>query len=66
MKSTPEKYTLLNELYPQYDKEELQEAEAALKNYLTLVWRIYQRVRLENPKKLTEILLNARFKRARS
>ncbi len=46
--------------------ENRSEAEETIKRYVDLVWRIYRRLRRENPKKLTKILLNARFKRPRS
>lgn len=55
----------IEELYPDFTLEERAEAEYTLKRYLNLVWRIYRRLRRENPKNLTEELLNARFKRPR-
>ncbi len=66
MKSTSKNYPLLRDLSLEYNNEELEEAQVVLKSYLALVWRIYQRVSRENPKKLTRILLNAKFKRGRS
>jgi hypothetical protein len=55
----------IQKLYPGYTPEEQAEAEYALKRYVNLVWRIYQRLRRENPEYLTKELLNARFKRPR-
>ena len=66
MISNDEKENLtLQRLYPDYTAEELAEAEDTLKRYLDLVWRIYNRARRDNPQKLTEMRLNARFKRPR-
>ncbi len=47
------------DLYPNLTLEEQAEAEHNLKQYLSLVWRIYQRVKRENPEKLTESLKKA-------
>ena len=55
----------IEKLYPDFTPEEQAEAEYTFKRYLNLVWRIYQRVRRENPQNLTKELLNARFKRPR-
>lgn len=55
----------IEKVYPDYTPEELIEAEDTLRRYLNLVWRIYNRVRREESEKLTETLLNARFKRPR-
>ena len=59
-----EKLTI-QKLYPDFTPEEQAEDEYVLKRYLSLVWRIYQRLRRENPEYLTKELLNARFKRPR-
>jgi hypothetical protein len=56
----------LESMYPDYTPEERAEASDTLNRYLNLVWRIYNRVKRENPKKLTKMLLNARFKRDHS
>ncbi len=47
------------DLYPDLTLEEQAEAEHNLRQYLSLVWRIYQRVKRENPEKLTETLKKA-------
>jgi hypothetical protein len=49
------------DLYPDLTPEEQAEAEYNLKQYLSLVWRIYQRVKRENPEMLTKALEKARF-----
>ena len=58
--------TGIEELYPDYTPEERTEANETIQRYLSLIWRIYSRLRQENPKKLTKALLNARFKRPRA
>jgi hypothetical protein len=58
------RYALEN-TYPNFSPEEITEAKETIDQYVKLVWRIYSRLRLENPKKLTKILLNGRFKRLR-
>ena len=55
----------IKKLHPDLSPEEQSEAEYTIKRYVNLVWRIYQKMRRENPKNLTEELLNARFKRPR-
>lgn len=47
------------DLYPNLSPQEQVEAEYNLKQYLSLVWRIYQRVKRENPDKLTEAIKKA-------
>jgi hypothetical protein len=44
----------IEELYPDFTAEEQAEAADTLKRYLNLVWRIYQRLRRENSKKIDE------------
>ena len=56
----------IEELYPSFNSDERTEAEDNLKRYLSLIWRIYKRLRREDPENLTKILLNARFKRPRN
>jgi len=53
----------VEELYPDYSPEDRNEAEDTIKRYIDLIWRIYCRLCQEDPKNLTEELLNARFKR---
>lgn len=66
MKSSNQKEnTAIEKLYPDFTPEEREEAEYTLKRYLNLVWRIYSRLKRENPEILTEELLNAKFKRHR-
>lgn len=56
------KQITIADLYPNLSPEEQAEAEYNLKRYLSLVWRIYQRVKRENPELLTKALKEARFK----
>jgi len=44
----------LEELYPNYDPQEIKEAEETIKRYVTLVWRIYSRLR-ETDQKIDEM-----------
>ena len=60
-----DKNPAIENIYPDYTPEERAEAEDILKRYISLVWRIYNRARAENPEKLTKFRLNARFKRPR-
>lgn len=62
-KNQNDPHPTIRTIYPNYTPEEQVEAEDALKRYLHLVWRIYQRINRENPEKLTKELLNDRFKR---
>ena len=55
----------LRELYPDYTDDELAEAEDTLSRYISLVRRIYERLRRENPELLTRELLNAKLKKPR-
>lgn len=50
----------IQEIYPNLSPEELSEAEYNLREYALLVWRIYKRVKRENPEMLTEMLKNDR------
>lgn len=45
-------------LYPGLSPEEQAEAEYNLRQYARLVWRIYERVRREDPELLTDLLKN--------
>lgn len=53
----------LADLFPQLTADDSAEAEFNLKRYLELVWRIYERCRLEDPALLTEFLGTAIVKR---
>ncbi len=55
-------FPTIEELYPDFTPEELAETQDTVKRYLSLVWRIYNRLRREDPENLTKTLLNARFK----
>jgi DNA-directed RNA polymerase specialized sigma subunit len=46
----------IKDLYPDYTPEEQREAAETWNRYLTLVWRIYNRVKREDPKKIDENL----------
>ena len=46
----------IQDVYPDLSPEEQAEAEYNLREYALLVWRIYERVKRENPELLTEIL----------
>lgn len=59
------KIPTIEELYPDFTPEQRAELRETLRRYVSLVWRIYCRLRRENPRNLTKILLNARFKRPR-
>ena len=48
----------IQEVYPDLLPEEQAEAEYNLREYALLVWRIYERVKRENPEILTEMLKN--------
>lgn len=50
------------ELYPGFTKQEQLEAEETLRRYARLVWRIFKRVKRENPRLLTKLLKQARLK----
>jgi hypothetical protein len=60
----PKKRRSIAELYPQLSPEEQLEAEYNLRRYIKLVWRIFERVKSENPKALTELLREARLKKS--
>ena len=60
-----EKRAALRSLYPDYTDDELAEAEETLSRYISLVRRIYERLRRENPELLTKELLNAKLKELR-
>ena len=59
------KHPAIEQIYPDYSRKELAEAEDTVKRYVNLVWRIYKRLRSERSKNLTKEVLNARFKRPR-
>lgn len=50
----------IQDVYPKFSPEEQAEAEDNLREYALLVWRIYKRVKRENPEMLTEMLKNDR------
>jgi len=47
-------YPTIRKLYHDYTLQEQAEAEAALKRYVALVWRIYNRVHREKREKFDE------------
>lgn len=51
----------IKDVYPNLSSEEQAEAEYNLREYALLVWRIYKRVKRENPELLTKILKSDRF-----
>lgn len=51
------------DLYPALSPPEQREADCNLRQYLALVWRIYQRTSREKPRLLTKTLREARLKR---
>jgi hypothetical protein len=51
-----EKRMTIQEIYPDLSPEEQAEAEYNLREYALLVWRIYERVKRDNPEILTEML----------
>jgi len=57
----PKKRVTIADLYPQLSPDKQREAEYNLRRYIRLVWRIFERVRSENPAALTEILKQARL-----
>jgi hypothetical protein len=61
--STEKKRISIADLYPELSPAEQAEAEYNLKRYLNLVWRIYERVRREDPELLTKTLNEARLMR---
>jgi hypothetical protein len=63
--SNSKKQITIEEMYPDLSPGERDKAADTLRRYLNLVWRIYARIKRENPEKLTKILLKARFKRPR-
>lgn len=52
-------------LYPDLSPEKQEEAEYYLLRYLAVVKRIFERIRRENPKILTELENRARLRRRR-
>jgi hypothetical protein len=50
----------IQDLYPNLSPEEKTEAEYNLREYALLVWRIYERVKRENPELLTKMLKSDR------
>jgi hypothetical protein len=61
----PKKRRTIAELYPSLSEEEQREAEYNLRRYIRLVWRIFERVKSENPKALTEVLKEARLRESK-
>lgn len=61
--SAKKKRITIADLYPELSPSERAEAEYNLKRYLNLVWRIYERVRREDPELLTKTLNEARLMR---
>ncbi len=61
----PKKRRTIADLYPNLSEEEQREAEYNLRRYVRLVWRIFERVKSQNPKALTEILREARLKESK-
>jgi len=59
--SANKKRITINDLYPELSPEEQAEAQYNLKRYLNLVWRIYERVRREDPELLTKTLKEAKL-----
>jgi hypothetical protein len=58
--SSKEKHIVIQDVYPDLSPEEQTEAEHNLKEYVLLVWRIFQRLEREDPEILTEALKNDR------
>lgn len=52
-------------LYPDLSPEERQEVEAALRSYLAVVQRIFEHVKDQNPRVLTELAERARLREGR-
>ena len=50
----------IQDIYPDFTPEEQAEAEYNLREYALLVWRIYERVKSENPELLTKMLKDDR------
>lgn len=50
----------IQDVFPNFSPDEQAEAEFNLREYTLLVWRIYKRVKRENPEILTEMLKNDR------
>ncbi|MDQ4123266.1 MAG: hypothetical protein M3209_17655 [Acidobacteriota bacterium] len=63
--NAPKKRRTIVELYPQLSQEEQREAEYNLRRYIRLVRRIFERIRRENPKALTDALKEARLKESK-
>jgi hypothetical protein len=57
-----EKQITIQNVYPDLSSEEQAEAEHNLKEYVLLVWRIFQRLEREDPEILTEALKNDRVR----
>jgi hypothetical protein len=58
--SSNRKPITIQDIYPQLSLEEQTEAEHNLKEYVLLVWRIFERLEREDPEILTEALKNDR------
>lgn len=61
MAKKPSKSLSIADLYPDFSSEEHAEAEANLKAYVALVWRIYTRLKAEG--KLEEALLRIQYEK---
>lgn len=57
---TQKKTITIEDVYPNFTPQEQAEAEHRLREYALLVWRIYERVKRENPEILTKLLKNDR------
>ncbi|MEQ1762144.1 MAG: hypothetical protein ABL984_03255 [Pyrinomonadaceae bacterium] len=62
--ATPENETTsLAKIYPHLSEEELREAEENLMQYLAVVRRIFDRIKRENPKVLTDLRRRANVRK---
>lgn len=61
IKNTNKKSITIQDVYPDLSPEDQAEAEYNLKSYVRLIWRIYERVKRENPDLLTRLLKKGRF-----
>ena len=52
----------ISDIYPQLSSEEQQEAEANLRRYLGVVAEIFEHIKANNPKVLTELNRRARLR----
>jgi hypothetical protein len=54
--NTQKKTITIQDIYPDFTPQEQAEAEYNFREYALLVWRIYERVKRENPEILTKLL----------